>query len=87
MTRTVVRVIARHSRSKNGVASLAYGDEAIQPRAKRAIEKRGISGRFGAFCKRAYRRALGCFAALAMTVETSVTAAIPVSVPPSNSAR
>ncbi|MDQ8732822.1 hypothetical protein [Bradyrhizobium sp. LHD-71] len=23
-------VIARHSRSKNGVASLAYGDEAIQ---------------------------------------------------------
>jgi hypothetical protein len=28
------RVIASHSRSKNGVASLAYG-EAIQPRAGR----------------------------------------------------
>ena len=32
-------VIARHSRSKNGVASLAYGDEEIQSRAKRAKRK------------------------------------------------
>jgi hypothetical protein len=30
-------IARRHSRSKNGVASLAYGDDAaIQPRAKRA---------------------------------------------------
>jgi hypothetical protein len=46
-----LRVIARHSRSKKGVASLAYGDEAIQ-RAQSAARKRSSDRKLGAFFAR-----------------------------------
>jgi hypothetical protein len=55
-----VAVIARHSRSKNGVASLACGDEAIQLRASRAKKDSCLSAPAGA--------QLDCFASLAMTI-------------------
>src|SRR5688500_4205259 len=53
MSRGTITVIASHSRSKNGVASLAYG-EAIQLRAGRRALK-------SAFLNGALRARLDCF--------------------------
>jgi hypothetical protein len=54
-------VIASHSRSKNGVASLAYG-EAIQPRAGRR-EKNAEDAAIAAPFVGALRAQLDCFVA------------------------
>jgi hypothetical protein len=59
-------VIASHSRSKNGVASLAYG-EAIQLRAGRRAKKRAEPAATAVVLFGALRALLDCFAALAMT--------------------
>src|SRR5688572_23375854 len=61
------RVIARRSRSKNGVASLAYGDEAIQ-RARSAPTKNAAIAATSAFSCAPAGAQLDCFASLAMTV-------------------